>query len=277
MNLQILQMINKHPHLLNFYGCCYHRNKVYTVVQRAVLGNLHEHLIQIQESRGSLNLNISLEVAAQINGATLYLHDTVGVLHRNLAARNVLLFSFSDSNPRDVLVKLTDFEISLAPSSNRFATRWSSPEILLRRHFSMESDVWAYGVVLWEIFTCGVLPYFEISSDEQVGQAIVTGKRLGCPKNCPEAIFQQMMVHCWAGPSHRPTCAALITSLQEVVNHLSQDACVICLERGKEVAIAPCGHLCLCQSCSESLSQPSSSCPVCRSPVQSLLRIYSYC
>jgi serine/threonine protein kinase len=122
------------------------------------------------------------------------------VVHRDLASRNVLVFRFSPSDREQVLVKVTDYGLALvgAQGSRGVTThsgeadrpvRWLSPEALQRRVYSQASDVWAYGVTLWEIWSGAMVPYWDVESDKEVSRLVARGERLARPEGCSEAVW----------------------------------------------------------------------------------------
>ncbi|XP_066964440.1 vascular endothelial growth factor receptor 1-like isoform X2 [Macrobrachium rosenbergii] len=143
------------------------------------------------------------------------------VVHGDLAARNILL----DGN---YIVKISDF--GFAKDVNRgnykksgespkcpMPVRWMSPEYLREDVRSIQSDVWAYGVVLWEIFSLGNIPYFDKDFNNDFVQMIEDGYRLPCPKYAPEEICR-MMQECWQkNPMDRPSFTALLTRMRPLL------------------------------------------------------------
>lgn len=220
LNPDAIQETNKSPYLLKIYGCSINLGSCYTIVERAPLGSLREQLRRLDEIGGALKLQVTLEIAQQVGRAMEFLHDR-NMLHRNLAARNVLIFAFSDRVHQDVAVKVTDFDLVMQPLSSEqlfnyhsLHMRWCSPEVFQRRAYSKMSDVWAFGVLVWEIFTLAMVPYFELASEEHVQRAVLLGLRLSRPDSCPEAIFESMISPCWRSCSSRPSFAGLNVLLQ---------------------------------------------------------------
>jgi hypothetical protein len=139
------------------------------------------------------------------------------VIHRDLAARNVLLFHF---DPRDAVatsVKVSDFGLSVGSygRSHAYAQgtelphRYLAPEAIKRGRFSEKTDVWAFGVTMWEVLTHGNIPYFEIPRDEDVIAHVLSGGRLQRPEGCPGPLWG-IVERCWAvSPAARPTFAQL--------------------------------------------------------------------
>ncbi|XP_046425146.1 uncharacterized protein LOC124182235 isoform X2 [Neodiprion fabricii] len=141
------------------------------------------------------------------------------VLHGDLAARNILL---SDNN----VVKICDFGLSKSlREEQNFANnergplpvKWMAIESLRDRVFSTKSDVWSYGVVLWELFSLADTPYHGIRP-EYMCQTLIDGYRMERPKYAPQILYD-MMLHCWKEePSERPSFESLIWKISEMVD-----------------------------------------------------------
>ncbi|XP_059926872.1 ephrin type-A receptor 6-like [Gadus macrocephalus] len=126
-----------------------------------------------------------------------YLAD-MGYIHRDLAARNVLV----DQN---LVCKVSDFGMSriveddpdsaYSASGGKIPIRWTAPEAVAYGKFSSASDVWSYGILMWEVMSYGERPYWEMSNQDVI-LSIEEGYRLPAPMGCPVALHQ-LMLHCW--------------------------------------------------------------------------------
>ena len=169
---------------------------------------------------------VRLEMASQILDASTALLDA-GLLHRDLAARNVLAFKFHSTDPELVEVKLTDFGLTIPiggdpawPPGHAMGTRWMAPEAQPTDafEFSEASEVYSFGVLLYEIMASGRVPYAHVGN-----AAIPKVKRRGGPppgprpEGCPAAVYELMEL-CWEHfPVNRPSfkeLRALIDELQ---------------------------------------------------------------
>ncbi|XP_054633395.1 tyrosine-protein kinase CSK-like [Dunckerocampus dactyliophorus] len=141
-------------------------------------------------------LNFSLNVCE----AMVYL-EANNFVHRDLAARNVLL-------SEDHVAKVSDFGLTKKASSvqdtNKLPVKWTSPEALREKKFSTKSDVWSYGILLWEIYSFGRMPYPKVQLKE-VGPLLERGYRMPPPDGCPAPVYD-IMTGCWdLDPACRPT------------------------------------------------------------------------
>ncbi|KAL5967733.1 Tyrosine-protein kinase CSK [Taenia solium] len=124
------------------------------------------------------------------------------IQHRDLAARNILLTQHRQ-------IKISDFGLSRPDGSKftcgRISTRWTAPEVLeSEANFTLRSDVWSFGVVMWEVYSLGCLPYSEVPSQELLAH-LHNGRRLDPPCSAPSRIAS-LMNKCWQlQPSSRPS------------------------------------------------------------------------
>ncbi len=150
------------------------------------------------------------------------------VLHGRLATKNVMVFARDDKED-SVVVKLTEFSYACDRSSSSnliddcLAVRWSAPEVLKRRKYGEASDVWSFGVLLWEIFTLATVPYYELTLNTQVVEAVTSGQTLTFPEGCPQSIYDDLMHPCWIMvAANRPTFTQLELAIQ-MQQHLCEE------------------------------------------------------
>lgn len=139
------------------------------------------------------------------------------VVHRDLAARNVLI-------ARDGTAKVADFGLARPPAqldaehdaaAPKLPIKWTAPEALKYNKFSNKSDMWSFGILLWEIYSFGRVPYPRIPLAEVV-RHVERGYRMEAPEGCPPDSYE-LMCRAWAAdPAHRPTFAAARLRLKHV-------------------------------------------------------------
>uniref|UniRef100_A0A8C4LM78 Tyrosine-protein kinase n=1 Tax=Equus asinus TaxID=9793 RepID=A0A8C4LM78_EQUAS len=196
----------KHPNLVQLLGVCTREPPFYIITEFMTYGNLLDYLREC--NRQEVNAVVLLYMATQISSAMEYL-EKKNFIHRDLAARNCLV-------GENHLVKVADFGLSrlmtgdtyTAHAGAKFPIKWTAPESLAYNKFSIKSDVWAFGVLLWEIATYGMSPYPGIDLS-QVYELLEKDYRMERPEGCPEKVYELMRA-CWQwNPSERPSFAEI--------------------------------------------------------------------
>ncbi|XP_003339673.1 tyrosine-protein kinase ABL1 isoform X1 [Monodelphis domestica] len=196
----------KHPNLVQLLGVCTREPPFYIITEFMTYGNLLDYLREC--NRQEVNAVVLLYMATQISSAMEYL-EKKNFIHRDLAARNCLV-------GENHLVKVADFGLSrlmtgdtyTAHAGAKFPIKWTAPESLAYNKFSIKSDVWAFGVLLWEIATYGMSPYPGIDLS-QVYELLEKNYRMERPEGCPEKVYELMRA-CWQwSPSDRPSFAEI--------------------------------------------------------------------
>uniref|UniRef100_A0A8C1TAY7 Vascular endothelial growth factor receptor 3 n=1 Tax=Cyprinus carpio TaxID=7962 RepID=A0A8C1TAY7_CYPCA len=144
-------------------------------------------------------------------------------IHRDLAARNILL---SENN----VVKICDFGLArdiykdpdyVRKGNARLPLKWMAPESIFDKVYTSQSDVWSFGVLLWEIFSLGASPYPGLQIDEDFCKRLKDGTRMRAPDNASPEIYG-IMLACWQGePRERPTFPALVEILGDLLQENS--------------------------------------------------------
>ncbi|XP_041634723.1 non-receptor tyrosine-protein kinase TNK1 [Cheilinus undulatus] len=202
-----------HPNIIRLYGVVL-TQPLKMVTELAPLGSLYDTLRSRQYEYPLVRLWL---FATQIVAGMDYL-ETRRFIHRDLAARNVLLASRE-------MVKIGDFGLMRGLSQEadhyvmsahrRIPFAWCAPESLRIGSFSHASDVWMFGVTLWELFTYCEEPWFGLSGRQILWRVEREGERLEKPPDCPQELYA-VMRKCWAcSPGDRPSFAQLITMVAE--------------------------------------------------------------
>ncbi|XP_020029387.1 muscle, skeletal receptor tyrosine-protein kinase isoform X4 [Castor canadensis] len=155
-------------------------------------------------------------IARQVAAGMAYLSERKFV-HRDLATRNCLV-------GENMVVKIADFGLSRniysadyykANENDAIPIRWMPPESIFYNRYTTESDVWAYGVVLWEIFSYGLQPYYGMAHEEVI-YYVRDGNLLSCPENCPLELYNLMRL-CWSKlPADRPSFPSIHRILERM-------------------------------------------------------------
>ncbi|XP_064161215.1 ephrin type-A receptor 2-like [Anguilla rostrata] len=147
-----------------------------------------------------------------------YLSD-MSYVHRDLAARNILVNSNMECKVSDFglsRVLEDDPEGTYTTSGGKIPIRWTAPEAIAYRKFTSASDVWSFGIVMWEVMAFGERPYWDMSNHE-VMKAINEAFRLPAPMDCPSTVYQ-LMLQCWLQDrSKRPRFADIVSLLDKLL------------------------------------------------------------
>ena len=200
----------RHPKLIQLYAVCTREEPMYIITEFMKYNSLLEYLHD-EEGR-STKLPQLIDMAFQVAGGMAYLEEQ-NCVHRDLAARNILV-------GENLICKIANFELARmideAESKVRFAAKWTAPEAIQYNRFTTKSDVWSFGIVLYEIITYGHLPYDNMINNqvlEQVKRGYIY--LMPRPMGCPDKLYD-IMLNCWREePANRPTFKILQWQLEE--------------------------------------------------------------
>ncbi|NXG70179.1 ROS1 kinase, partial [Baryphthengus martii] len=214
-----------HPHILRLLGVCLLNEPQYLILELMEGGDLLSFLRGARKQklqRPLLTVTDLLDICLDICKGCVYL-EKMHFIHRDLAARNCLV-SEKEYESSSRVVKIGDFGLARDIYKNDYyrkrgegllPVRWMAPESLIDGVFTNRSDVWAFGVLVWETLTLGQQPYPGFSNTE-VLHHVKAGGRLESPNSCPDDLYNLMM-RCWAQePQNRPTFSYIQEKLQEI-------------------------------------------------------------
>uniref|UniRef100_A0A671SGU2 receptor protein-tyrosine kinase n=1 Tax=Sinocyclocheilus anshuiensis TaxID=1608454 RepID=A0A671SGU2_9TELE len=165
----------------------------------------------------------SYQLVGMLNGIAAgmkYLSD-MNYVHRDLAARNVLVNGNLECKVSDFGLSrvLEDYpEGTYTTTGGKIPIRWTAPEAIAYRKFTSASDVWSFGIVIWEVMSFGERPYWDMSNHE-VMKSINEGFRLPAPMGCPSAV-NQLMLQCWMQDrSKRPRFVDIVNLLEKLLRN----------------------------------------------------------
>ncbi|KFV77231.1 Tyrosine-protein kinase ZAP-70, partial [Struthio camelus australis] len=189
---QIMHQLDN-PYIVRMIGVC-EAESLMLVMEMASGGPLNKFLASKKDEIAVSNV---VELMHQVSMGMKYLEEK-NFVHRDLAARNVLLVN-------QHYAKISDFGLSKAlgaddsyykaRTAGKWPLKWYAPECILYHKFSSKSDVWSYGVTMWEAFSYGQKPYKKIKGPEVIS-FIEQGKRMDCPVDCPAEMYA-LMQQCW--------------------------------------------------------------------------------
>ncbi|XP_053555980.1 muscle, skeletal receptor tyrosine-protein kinase [Bombina bombina] len=225
-----------HPNIVKLLGVCAVGKPMCLLFEYMAHGDLNEYLrhrspralsslshsslaakVRLSDFNPSpLSCTDQLHIARQVSAGMAYLSERKFV-HRDLATRNCLV-------GESMVVKIADFGLSRniysadyykANENDAIPIRWMPPESIFYNRYTSESDCWAYGVVLWEIFSYGMQPYYGMAHEEVI-YYVRDGNILSCPENCPLELYNLMRL-CWSKiPSDRPSFACIHRILERM-------------------------------------------------------------
>ncbi|CAG05404.1 unnamed protein product, partial [Tetraodon nigroviridis] len=228
--MEMMKMIGKHKNIINLLGACTQDGPLYVLVEYASKGNLRDYLRARRPagleywsssrpvSLASMEIMELVSAAYQVARGMAYLASKK-CIHRDLAARNVLV-------TEDNVMKIADFGLARdvhhidyykKTTNGRLPVKWMAPEALFDRIYTHQSDVWSFGVLLWEIFTLGGSPYPGVPVEE-LFKLLKEGHRMEKPPTSTQELYL-MMRGCWhAVPARRPTFQQLVEDLDRILS-----------------------------------------------------------
>lgn len=219
----------RHKNIISMLGVCLVGQPLLLIFESPGVGDFLTFLRGYQSTTQTINvlnlLNFCLDI---VNGCQFF--EERHLVHRDMRAKHCFVFCQSSSYYlikiggfsllKDICESTTCLEL---PSCEVLPSRWMAPEAITDNFFTSMSDVWAFGVLMWEVFTLGQVPYSDKANETEILQFLESGGRLNKPVYCPENIFS-MMLSCWrSSPFRRPSFHYLADQLQKMHRHLNDD------------------------------------------------------
>ncbi|KAK3557594.1 hypothetical protein QTP70_030524 [Hemibagrus guttatus] len=223
--LEVLCKLGQHPNIINLLGACENKGYLYIAIEYAPYGNLLDFLRKSRvletdpafaKEHGTASTLTSqqlLQFAADVATGMHYLSDKQ-FIHRDLAARNVLV-------GENLVAKIADFglsrgeEVYVKKTMGRLPVRWMAIESLNYSVYTTKSDVWSFGVLLWEIVSLGGTPYCGMTCAE-LYEKLPQGYRMEKPRNCDDEVYE-LMRQCWRDrPYERPPFSQISVQLNRM-------------------------------------------------------------
>ncbi|RVE74533.1 hypothetical protein OJAV_G00023510 [Oryzias javanicus] len=217
MEARILKQYD-HPNIVKLIGVCTQKQPIYIIMELIQGGDF---LTFLRNEGHSLTTKLLVKMTENVAAGMEYL-ESKKCIHRDLAARNCLV---AENN----VVKISDFGMSRQRDDGVYSTegglrqipvKWTAPEALNYGRYTTESDVWSFGILLWETFSLGMTPYTSMSN-QQTREEVDKGYRMSAPHNCPVEI-SRMMSSCWQyDPRNRPCFKKLRAELSVIYKKIT--------------------------------------------------------
>ncbi|XP_055862145.1 fibroblast growth factor receptor 4-like isoform X1 [Biomphalaria glabrata] len=242
--MKTVKRMGNHINIVNFLGCCTLDGPLLVIVEFCKKGNLRDYLLsfrtrpcslsgwredaeiymqgmspeEAEHAKSMLSQKILLSFSHQIAKGMQFLASNK-CIHRDLAARNILV-------TEDNVLKVADFGLARngdyyrRKSGGQIPVKWMPPEALHDCKYTVKSDVWSFGIVMWEIFTLGGMPYPSVPH-EDLYDLLIQGYRMGKPPLVPDSLYDTMK-RCWNHfPDDRPDFDILVLILERQLVRVS--------------------------------------------------------
>ncbi|KAM4596932.1 tyrosine-protein kinase Fes/Fps [Fundulus diaphanus] len=212
MEARILKQYN-HPNIVKLIGVCTQKQPIYIIMELISGGDF---LSFLRSEGHRLTAKLLVKMTENVAAGMEYL-ESKKCIHRDLAARNCLVAEHN-------VVKISDFGMSRERDDGVYSAegglrqipvKWTAPEALNYGRYTTQSDVWSFGVLLWETFSMGMTPYTSMNN-QQTRDEVEKGYRMPAPHGCPVEI-SRVMNNCWQyDPKNRPTFRKIRAELSAI-------------------------------------------------------------
>ncbi|RWS20894.1 FGFR3/4b-like protein [Leptotrombidium deliense] len=210
--IEVMRSVRKHQNIINLIGYYVKDDAVSLVIEYAENGSLESLLTQLVNYPNQITIHGFIDFSNQVVYGMQHL-TACGIVHRDLATRNVLI-------TKNNVLKISDFGLSrkldgegfykVTDDNEVFPVRWTAPEAWKERTFSTKTDVWSFGVLLWELFTFAANPYNTIKVMRILMSRVENGLRLSRPEICPQNVYTLVQCCCSGNANSRPDFPEII-------------------------------------------------------------------
>jgi tRNA A-37 threonylcarbamoyl transferase component Bud32 len=203
----------QHPNIVKILGVAVHEHPIMIVIELCVGGSLLNHL---RKNKNKLTSECKLRFCLEAASGLAYL-EKQNFIHRDIAARNCLLsdkneLKISDFGMSDDRKQFTDDKLSKVP------VKWLAPETMQTKVYNNKTDVWSFGVLVYEIYADGSEPYPGLTNIQTRAKIIVQNYRMDMPKDTPPGV-SKLISKCWStDPNARPTFEKIQETLKQLVD-----------------------------------------------------------
>lgn len=210
----------RHPNILHFFGIWISpQGETHIVTEYVSKGCLQDFL---QDQKGKIPVQTLLEIGDQVSSGMAYLEGRK-IVHRDLACRNLLVRPGEQEGKLEA--KISDFGLSrevedfYSSSESKLPVKWTAVEVFRFNKHSSKSDVWSFGITLWEILSYGAIPYPDFDNTT-TRTKVLAGYRMSKPEICPDVVYE-VMKDCWKeDPNERPTFREVNSRIKEIIKEL---------------------------------------------------------
>ncbi|XP_063846963.1 LOW QUALITY PROTEIN: tyrosine-protein kinase Fer-like [Scylla paramamosain] len=200
-----------HPNIVRFIGICVQKQPIMIVMELVPGGSL---LSFVRNHKGQLTVKQMMGMCLDTASGMAYL-ESKNCIHRDLAARNCLVGHRNSVKISDFGMSREEEEYYVSDGMKQIPIKWTAPEALNFGKYTSLCDVWSYGVLCWEIFSSGEVPYHGYSNTK-AREMIDTGYRMQAPINTPDTMYQ-LMLKCWQyDPDNRPHFPEIYSSVHDI-------------------------------------------------------------
>ncbi len=218
----------RHPKILQLYGCSLTVQSIWIASELCTKGSLR---MLLNDRKESLSLLEKLSICLDVADGMMYLHSrNPPIIHRDLKSHNIFV---TEASPANLIAKIGDWGSAraIALSGSKSMTQgvgtacWLAPEVIYNAHFSKESDVYAYGILLWEVYTRKEV-YEGLSAAQIIAKVVHEGLRPVIPPQvlgqmCP---WSDLMQECWHhSASLRPSFSKIVQTLSKIYSDMKSN------------------------------------------------------